>query len=738
MKRLISGLIAGTLIASMAVGLAACGSEGKAFGSPDVTYKIDGTVSQNAEDQISDLLFGVFLEDINYASYALDDNLIANGSFEFTIDSDYAWTGSGVSLTVEDTDSLVSTNPSYAALTVTAAKGTLTNSGYAAVPIAVQKDVKYSFSAFVKAAAYDGDVTVRVTDGSKTYAEATFAVTTSEEWVKYKAELTATESASSGLKFVVEFASTGALLLDAVQLETNDSTVGIKQYMYDAIADLSPKFIRFPGGCVIEGRTMEDAYDWKNSIGVNEEDKVEPFTYTVVENGQSSEITTYGEAATRTPNTDIWQTGSSYYQMDYAIGFYEYFLLCDSIGASAIPIVNVGLSCMIQTSTVGNYNELEGRYGNGIDDYIDEALDLVAFAIGDPDSSDSNEAYWAGIRKAMGHEEPFDMRYLGIGNEQWGTAYYEYYQSFLVAFKEAAAENPIYGEVELIVGNGTVFGNCEKGTSSGLAQKAAQTYKLLGKIDNISDYGVQDHHYYMNYVDFFSNTTLYDGYSRKDSTRYDVFLGEYSANMASNLSGVEYDFTANSWLTALSEAAYMTGLERNGDVVKLAAYAPMFGNYTSNQWAVNMMFFTNTQLVLTPNYYVQQLFAKNQGSTVLATETEYSSKFEATYTLEAKNGSESTKITKLYQIVSSDAETGDIIIKLVNASGEDVKVNFEISSASLAGTADYTVLQSDSSTAVNTKEGEEVSPVTYSGKVSRKFGYTAQKYSVTAIRVHVK
>ncbi len=737
MKRIFAGGVSGLFAVTLALGMTACNA-GNTFGDPDVTYRIDATVSEKAEDQISELLFGVFLEDINYAAYALDDNLVCNGSFEYAPSTTYGWTASGVQLSTEQTESLIGSNPTYAVVTPQAG-GTLKNGGYAAVPIAVKEGVDYIFTAFIKASDYSGNVKVSVKDHSQTYAESAFEVTQSDEWVKYKATLEAKETKDSGLCFAIEFGAEGMLLLDGVMLETTDETCGIKQYLYDAIAGLSPKFVRFPGGCVIEGRTMSDAYDWKNSIGVDSEDKVPEFTYTLVENGKSSTVTTRGEAATRTPNVDIWQ-GGNYYLMEYCTGFYEYFLLCDHLGASAIPIVNCGLSCMIQTGG-GRYNVLEGRYGNGIQDYIDEAIDLVAFAMGDPDSTDANEAYWAKVRADMGHEAPFKMQYLGVGNEQWGEDYFNYYQQFLEAFKAKAKENPLYGKVELIVGNGPVFGQCEnpENGTRGLAQSAAQRYKSDGKIGKLSEYGVHDHHYYMNFVDFLANTTLYDGYSRDESRRYDVFVGEYSANQAKSLKGGTYDFSENTWITALSEAAYMTGLERNGDVVKLAAYAPMFGNVTPsfNQWPADMMFYTNTALVRTPNYYVQQLFAKNQGSTVLATETVYSSAFEPYTEIESK-GKESTEIEKLYRIVSHDKATGDIVIKLVNAGEETVSVNFEISSASLTGDADVTVLQCDDTMAKNTLKQEEVSPETSQRKVAKKFGYAAEGYSVTVIRVHVK
>ncbi len=737
MKRILAGGISGAIAFSLVLGMAACGSS-NAFSKPDVTYKIDATVSTKAEDQISDLLFGVFLEDINYASYALDDNLVSNGSFECGDNPTNFWK-TDLTVTTKNEASLFETNPTYAEISAKAG-GTLSNSGYMAAPIAVKEGVEYVFTAFIKAIDYNGTIKVSVKDSSKTFAESSVEVEKSEEWVKYKTTLTATDTKDSGLSVVLEFGSDGTLLLDSVMLETAEATGGIKQYMYDAIEGLSPKFIRFPGGCVIEGRTMSDAYDWKNSIGVNSEDKVPEITYTLVEDGTSSTVTTRGEAATRTPNTDIWQTGSNYYLMEYYTGFYEYFLLCDNLGASAIPIVNCGLSCMIQTNG-GRYNVLDGRYGNGIEDYIQDALDLVAFAKGDPNSSDENEAYWAQVRVDMGHKEPFDMQYIGIGNEQWGEGYYSYYQQFIEAFQAKAKTNPLYEEVELIVGNGTVFGNCEnpdKGTR-GLAQTAANLYKSNGKIEKISEFGVHDHHYYMSYADFFANTTLYDDYSREESDRYDVFVGEYSANSATSLTSGQYKYENNSWITALSEAAYMTGLERNGDVVKLAAYAPMFGSNTSgyNQWAADMMFYTNTALALTPNYYVQQLFANNQGSTVLATEAVYSSSFDPNTEIKSL-GTETTTIEKLYQIVSYDKKTGDIVIKIVNAGDEDIDINFEISSATPTGVADVTVLQNDDIMAKNTLDKEKVSPYTYTLDVSKKFGYTADMYSVSVIRIHVK
>lgn len=757
MKKLLTGCLSGILATSMLL-CAGCGGKepeeppvtpdraGTAFESPTATMEIDATVDeQNARKQISDKLFGIFLEDINYASFLMDDNLIINGSFESGTEK-WVKVKNSTALTVQQTDSVMETNPSYAQLKIAEAGGGISNNGHNAVPIAVQAGIEYEFSAFIKAPAYNGKMTVAVTDNANTtvYAEKEVTVTESAEWIKYKTVLAASDTASEKLKLQITFDTPGTVYLDSVSLETQDSVIGIKKHVYESLEQLSPRFVRFPGGCVIEGKNDDSAYDWKNSIGVNSNDEVPEFTYTEKSDSGTKTVTTRGEDTARIMNTDIWKGGGSnyYYQMEYSIGFYEYFLLCEKLNASAIPIVNCGLSCMIQTNGAGNYNKLNGRYGHGKQDFIDDALDLVAFAKGSVNSSDANEAYWAQVRTDMGHPEPFEMTYLGIGNEQWGTEYYNYYQDFLEAFKEARKNNAsLYGDVELIVGNGVSFNDCQFSSpkTRGLANDAAIKYRNRENIEKVSEYGVQDHHYYINYTDFFGNTTLYDQYSREEADRYDVFVGEYSANQQNNLSGKNFPMVKNNWMTALSEAAYMTGLERNGDIVKLAAYAPVFGavKTSDNQWQEDMIYYTNTELVRTSNYYVQQLFMKNFGSTVMDSEITYDSAFETKYELSGA-GTLKYEIDKIYHIVSYDKATGDIIVKIVNASPDDVNFNIELAKEGLTGIAHVTELQNNSAEAVNSLAEEQIKPVSYTLGVSQKFGYTAQKYSVSSIRIHVK
>ncbi len=749
MKKIMYGLLTATLACSVALSAACAGGggvkkSGKAHGTPDATIELRET-PQTSSTEISDELFGVFLEDINYTSQAMDDNLIANGSFEGGVSGTQSRWDSSLTLSAANTGGISESAPKYATVTAQAGKK-LYNLGYDHVPIAVEKDVEYVFSAFIRADDYEGDVTVRVSDGTKNYLEKTIHVKKSASWVKYETTAAATESCAEDLQAEIEFAAAGTLSLDGVQLVTKDATAGIKNYVYEAIEGLSPKFVRFPGGCIIEGKDEQTAYDWKNSIGAlakEGDDTVPELTYTKNVDGVETEVTTRGEEVTRKPNTDLWKR-SEYYEMEYGVGFYEYFLLCDALGASPIPILNCGYSCMIQTAAVGTGTELKGRHGNGVSDYIQDALDLVAFANGKTDSADANEAYWANVRKDMGHAEPFNVKYLGIGNEQWGTYFTNFYEKFVEAFKEAAKTDPIYGGVQLIVGNGPNFADCQNIMTgvSGTAYRAASRYKNTGKISKISEYGIVDQHYYMNYVDFFMNTDLYDNYTRGGDNGYDVFLGEYSANQAVSVQAAgEFAFTHNNWLTALSEAAYMTGLERNGDVVKLAAYAPMFGlsakggaDDASNQWPADMMFFTNTEILRTPNYYVQQIFAQNLGDKTLRSKLT-----SAARTAFVNVGGQTTNVSSLYEVVSYDDETGDVIVKIVNAGGVDLKINIDLTDIAVQPSGDGVILRGATYDAVNVLGDESVVPekLSISG-VKSKFGYVADRYSVSILRLHTK
>lgn len=800
-RKVLATLSAGIFAAATLCGVTACGTEtpdvptekadveAPAFTDAEATLNLNAAAdTQSARYQISDTLFGAFLEDINFAAYALDDNLLANSSFEaITKDWNYGWTATGATMTKQTSGGIfdgtaynnsslgVNVNPNYLQLNVAQSGGSLRNSGYAQIPIAVEEGVDYLFSAFIKAPSAV-EMTVSVTDGTTVYATETISVLQESDWVKYTRTLTATGTASENLYFELSFSAATTIYLDVITFETTDSTVGIKNYLYEAIAELSPKFIRFPGGCVIEGNGdggQDTAYDWKNSIGAvvtgtaAGDDDVPAFSYKVNTNGtvQQGEAT-YGEFATRTPNPDLWAgyPYSYYYDLEYGLGFYDYFLLCESVGASAVPVINCGMSCQGGVPRTNKGMALAGRHDQYVEDYIQDAKDLIAFAKGSVDSTDEHERYWATIRANMGHPEPFEMDYLGIGNEQWDTYYTNYYEKFLKAFAEDDCE--LYGSVKLIVGNATQFTDCQDplNNRTGVAQAAAQKYlnRADSVISTIEEYGVHDQHYYRNYMDFFANTELYDYYDRPEEnpdTYYEVFVGEYSANEGTDLSGNVYSFDGNdwenSWITALSEAAMMTAFERNGDIVKLAAYAPMFAAWNgrnetngARQWNVDMMYYTNTQLVKTTNYYVQQLFMQNQGKYLLPGQNsaqqafKYASGFSSTFEVAGKtsSGKDVTEtISKLYAVASLDG-SGDIIVKIVNACPDTIKLNIKIANATLGSIATVTQLQNDDYKAVNTLTETAISPETFTigSFTDGTIGYSLKPYSVSAIRIPVK
>ena len=820
-KRLTALLVSGSMGTSMLLGLAGCtpsnpqtdgpgddpdeptetaDEQAPAFTDAEATLSLSGAIdTESARNQISSDLFGLFLEDINYASFALDDNMLINSSFEnkqtnLSNGQLHGWSvGRDGEMEVETEGGVNSGDENFLQedgtyvneehLKLTAAAGTiLSNSGHTvASPITVIEGTDYVFSAFIKG--YTGKITIEVVRGSEVYASGEINVS-GADWVKYQTTITATgtmDETGSGTTLRLTFDTAGTVYLDNVKFETTDANeaTGIKSYLYEAIEDLSPAFFRFPGGCIIEGRAgdTDEYFDWKNSIGAvaaEGGDTVPAFTYTLNVDGTTSEVTTYGEQATRSYNTDIW-AGSTYYQMEYGLGYYEYFMLCEELGAKAIPIVNCGLSCMVQDK---GGRALKGRHNNGIEDFIQDAFDLVAFAKGDPDSSDPNEAYWAQVRVNMGHAEPFDMDYIGIGNEQWGIDYERYYEQFLIAFNEKAQENPLYAEVEPIVGNCTMFTHCEDPDLNrpGVAQKAAQEFlqsrNCPDEIYSVAQYGVVDQHYYVNYTDLFYNHDLYDSYARfneedpnapENLTYYKVFVGEYAANtnvvrspggdgvtIGSNDASTTHFGTTeamtSTWINALSEAAMMTGMERNGDVVVLAAYAPMFGTYQSGarQWQVDMMYYTNTDLVRTPSYFVQQIFMQNTGDHKVTSNLAYASGTVPTMEFTSTNGSATRTVNTIYYVTSQDAETGDIIVKVVNAGEADVRFNVSLADlvdVELTGIAEVLRVVGEDYASTNDLNGMNIVGPDRSYKIgfeNEVFGYEAPAMSVTAIRVRTK
>ncbi len=553
----------------------------------NLNIETDTSVLDESYD-ISDILYGIFFEDINFAiDGGIYAEMIKNRSFEFaelaTDGAKNGWgTGDGVVFDVvnglEDGTCLNENNPHYAVVENTGDSFSGIRNRGILNGIALEEGKEYRLSVYVKGLdGYTGPVKVWLTDQvdtSVTYGEAVIDKV-SDSWWKYTVTFKANKTVSSAVRCHIMIEK-GKVALDMVSLFPVDTYKGrengLRADVVEYLAALEPKFIRFPGGCVVEGKTYESQYSWKDSIGNGMEMTI---------NGE----VTVGDVAVRPQGIDIWADlngeHSDPYYMTYGVGFYEYFLLCEDLGALPIPILNAGMLCPIQSGNYHYYSTDSEEFKQ----YVQDALDLVEFCKGDASTK------WGAVRIAMGHEEPFELKYVGIGNEQWQSEYYAHYKKFVEAFKEAALLNPeLYGDIELIVANGPVSGD-------------RFGWDAVNKNGGLDYAALVDEHYYQTPEWFLSNTERYDSYERGTTK---VFLGEYAAK-------------ANDWQAALAEAAYMTALERNGDVVEMACYAPLFGN-TKTQWVPDMIWLKNDSLYGSVNYYVQKVFSNNVGSTLLKTE----------------------------------------------------------------------------------------------------------------------
>lgn len=567
--------------------------------------------ASNKVHGISDLLYGIFIEDINFAADGgLYAEMVQNRSFEFTKlasgNEKHAWSNVGkVTSTVIKNDEngyLNANNPNYMVLENDSTEPAgIANIGFLD-GMSIEKNANYKFSIYAKGMeGYMGPIHVAIMNGKNIAAEG-IVKSISSEWRKYELILTSSVTAYSNVKLQITI-DNGKAAVDMVSLFPEDTFKGrengLRKDLAEKLEALNPAFLRFPGGCVAEGVSLELAYDWKDSIGVGSDG--EPLEF----NG------TYGDVAARKQGQNIWTnentTNDTYPSfMTYGLGFFEYFQLAEDIGAIGVPVINCGMCCMIQSNGTGPAVE-----SDEFQQYIQDALDLVEFCKGDSSTK------WGAVRTALGHPEPFELKYIGIGNEQWGNQFFTRYRAFVDAFDKAKETNPnLYGDVELMFSAGADDG--DSGADYMSAYREAADWLIKHPEKTISDFaGAIDHHYYNEPAWFLNHTDYYDekNYSRDTALMTDtkfggginVFLGEYAAQ-------------SNTLKAALSEAAYMTGLERNGDIVKMAAYAPLFGNLTALHWAPDLIWFNNHTSTASINYYVQKIFATNAGTSLLNSE----------------------------------------------------------------------------------------------------------------------
>lgn len=651
-----------------------------------VTYKVNISLEGLDESQrISDTLFGLFLEDINYAvDGGMYVEMIKNRSFEYGIEARdeqlHGWEGTNeaVAFSVrdgsEDGTALNENNPQYvvvqnSGLSSVSPQEGISNGGYLE-GIAITQGASYDVSFYCKSE--NGSVdTVYVTlfneDGTVYDEQVVEGI--SDQWHKYETVLTADTTANKDVRLAVKIPA-GEACFDMISMMPQDTYKGlpVRKDFGEYLEALNPTFLRFPGGCVIEGRDEESIYSWKDSIGGG----------LAFEAGGES---TVGDVAVRPQGKSIWQgSKANPYYTTYGLGFYEYFELCEALECMPVPVLNAGMTCEIQSPFYKVYSIVDEEFKQ----YVQDALDLVEFCRGDESTA------WGAVRIAMGHEEPFELKYIGIGNEQWQTEYHQHYKQFVKAFEDAAATNPeLYGDVELIVANGTVS-----------ASEDGWNYLILNP-DSVTT--LVDEHYYETPEWFLENTHRYDSYDRNAQAK--VFLGEYAAK-------------ANTLDAALAEAAYMTGLEKNGDVVEMACYAPLFSHSKLNQWVPDMIFYSNDGIFGSANYYVQQMYGNNAGD----------------YSLE----SELTGAADLTLYESAVDADGDVILKIVNVSDEDIPMDIILEGRDMTcflQEADVTVLTGADKKAMNSFDEMAVVPQESRMEIGETFEYTAPANSLTVIRL---
>jgi alpha-L-arabinofuranosidase len=487
---------------------------------------------------VSPHLYGVFFEDINDAADGgLYAEMVQNRSFEFRRGNE-AWglvkAGTDAKVTTVKVGGLNATNTKFLRLTATAAGASITNSGYEGMVF--RTGMPYRFSVWLRstdAAVTSATVTLNSDKGS---VLATLEITgITGEWKLYSGSLAVSEPTTAGW-LGVRANQAGSLDFDVVSLfpgtTYKDRPNGLRPDLATMVEGLAPRFVRFPGGCVIQGRTLAGAYRWKDTIG---------------------------DVSARKSADNFW----GYYQ-SFGLGFDEYFRFCEDLGADPLPVINAGMAFQDSHEVVPM---------SKLGPWVQDALDLVEYANGDANTT------WGALRAKNGHPAPYNMKYLAIGNEQWGDEYFERYKVFAQALKAK------YPEIQLVLSSGPL--------DSGPIVDAAWAHTKTLPVD------IVDEHYYMSPEWFLANTKRYDTYDRKGAR---VFLGEYAAVT---------DTKRNNLWAALSEAAYMTGLERNGDVVAMASYAPLLAKEGATQWEPDMIRFNNETVFATPSYYVQQLFSHN-------------------------------------------------------------------------------------------------------------------------------
>jgi alpha-L-arabinofuranosidase len=537
-----------------------------------------------------------------------------------------------------DNKTIVLDEPGYAGVV---------NTGY--FGMAVENGKNYKFSTYLKCdAGYSGIVKVSLHDGDGNIIASDTIESITTTWQKYYLELTPNDSSTEAYLSLL-FNQTGVIYADMISLFPEETFKnrenGLRKDLAQTIADLNPSFLRFPGGCIVHGRGLDNAYRWKETVG---------------------------DVAERTPNWNLWN-----YHQTYGLGFYEFFLFCEDIGAKPLPVLPVGISCQFRD------REIEPIANMG--PWIQDAVDLVEFANGDTLTE------WGSVRAEMGHPEPFNLEYLCLGNEEDDIP--QFRERFIMFQDTMAKYCP---EIKIIGTSGT--------------DDAGSYYVSLWQFSRERKVFAVDEHYYNSPAWFLANNHRYDAFDRNGPK---VFIGEYASQ-------------DDKLYNAICEAAYLTGVERNADVIEFTCYAPLL-NYQEDiyfHWHPDLILFDNTSVVKTANYYVQQMYGQNTGDEYFNNNITYDESFEF-----------STAYGPVTASLVRDNNAKVYVLKLINSSNTalDATINF-YSTEPFSTTADLTVLTGASGARNSMDNPNVIAPVNSTISISDHFIYQMPAYSFSLMR----
>ena len=577
---------------------------------------------------VQSTMYGLFFEDINFAADGgLYGELVKNRSFEFA----QPYMGWRVFGNVElKADGPFERCPHYVVLSDPGHRERRTglqNEGY--FGIGVEQGKEYRFSVWAKAPRGNSQIRVQLINENAMTEHQEFVQekldVSGNEWKQYEIVLKASRTEPKA-QLRIFLSSPNPVALEHISLFPVDTYKGrkngLRRDLAQALEDMHPGVFRFPGGCIVEGTTLDTRYQWKNTIGP-------------VEN--------------RPINRNRWEDTFDYryfadYYQSYGLGFFEFFQLCEDIGAEPLPVLSVGLACQFQ-------NGLDAHASmDQLQPFIDDCLDLIEFANGPADSK------WGKKRAEMGHPEPFNMKFIGVGNEQWDTPYFERLKPFVEAIR---AKYP----------NIKIVGTSGPDSEGQMFEKGWEAMRAQGA-------DLVDEHFYRPEAWFLGTKEAkqrygencgglrYESYPRKGPK---VFAGEYACHGR----GKKW----NHYETSLYEAAFMTDLERNADIVEMATYAPLFAHIDGWQWRPDMIWYDNLRMFKSVSYYVQQMYAMNKGTNVLSLTAAdpADAKGKKRVPVGGQEGMNGLFASSVY-----DANTGEVIIKIANTSKQPQSVQFNL------------------------------------------------------------